>query len=188
MSEQLRSSGEQLQPQLDASAEARKNLERIHEEAEKAEKDPLQKHIESLQNRAETEAISGKEIPAAEQHAENQDQSFGITRELKTDAYKKSLKKIRGHLNAPERVFSRVVHQPVIEKTSNGLAKTVARPSAFLGGSLGALLGSSLLVYLSRHYGFKYNYAFIFVTFAAGFAVGLLLEALYKLVARRRSS
>lgn len=188
MSEQLRphsEHGEQHEA-VDASVEARENLERIHSKAEKAEHDPIQKHIESLQASVEQQAVSGKEMPGIDTAPEQANQSFGVSKELKNDSYKKTLKRIRSHLNGPEKVFSRVVHQPVVEKTSNGLARTVARPSAFLGGSFGALAGSALLVYMSRHYGFTYNYAAIFFVFAAGFVAGLVIELLYKLLFRKR--
>lgn len=190
MSEQLRPNAEhgERHEVIDASAEARENLERIHSKAEKAEHDPLQKHIESLQASVESQAISGKEISGADTAAEQTTQSFGISKELKADTYKHTLKRIRSHLKTPEKAFSKIIHQPVIERTSNGLSKTVARPSAFLGGSFFALLGSAVLLYMSRHYGFTYNYAAIFAVFAVGFAVGLILELLYKLLTRKRSA
>jgi hypothetical protein len=187
MSEKLQVSGEQAAPNLDVSREAQENLKRLEQAAKAAEQDPIQKHVESLQARVETQAISGKEFPKAEVASEQSAQIFGITQELKTDAYNRTLKRIRTHMSTPDRIMSKVVHQPIIEKVSNVSARTVARPSAFLGGSFLALIASTALVYLSRHYGFTYNYAIIFIAFAAGFILAIAIELLFKLVKRRRT-
>lgn len=187
MSEKLHNSGEKLVNNIDTSAESEKNLERLREAAKNAEQDPLQKHVESLSRSAEAQAISGAEHNIGDKQGESSAQSFGTTKDLKTDAYKRTLRKVRGQLNAPQRAFSRVVHQPIIDNTSNALSKTVARPSAFLGAGLGALVGSSILLYISRKNGFTYNYTTLFVLFAGGFMLGLLLELLFKLVVRKKS-
>lgn len=184
MSEKLQSGGERL-PSVEAGVESEKNLERLREAAKSAEHEP-KNNIEAIQKSIENQAISGKEHNVGDHAGEQAKQTFGIDKRAKTDAYKKSIRKIRGRLNAPERALSKVVHQPAIEATSNALAKTVARPSAFLGGSFGALVGSAVLLYVSKHYGFTYNYAVIFVLFAGGFVVGMILEVLFKLVFRRR--
>lgn len=187
MSEQLRTTGENSVEQLDTNGEMQKLKEQLESEAKQADKDPLQKHVESLQARAEAQAISGKEVSQVENHAKDETHSFGITRELKQDAYNRTLKKIQGNLGTSDRIFSKVVHQPVIEKVSNGLAKTIARPSAFLGGSLGALLGSAILVYMSRHYGFSYNYAAVFATFVIGYITALTIESIVRFFRRNNS-
>jgi acetyl-CoA carboxylase beta subunit len=187
MSEKLHYSSESLPTSVEASAETERNLERLREAAKQAEKDPLSTQIESLQQTAETKAISGKEINVADASKENTNQSFGISKDLKADAYKKSLRHIRTSLRRPERAFSRIVHNQTIETISSGAAKTVARPSAFLGGSMGALVGSATLLYMSKQYGFTYNYTVLLVLFTGGFIVGLIVELLVRLLFKRAS-
>lgn len=188
MAEKLSSVGEHSGERLDASAESHKNLERLREAAKQAEKDPLQKHIESLQDAAESKAVSGKEVNVGDKNTEQAAGQFGVAKELKADAYKKTLGRVRSQLSAPDRVLSKIIHQPTIEAASNVAAKTVARPSSFLGGSLGALIGSAVLVYLSRHNGFEYNYLAFFILFGGGYVAGALVELVYKLLFRRKSA
>lgn len=188
MSEKLSKGAESLSENIDTSSESERNLNRLREAAKQAEKDPLQAHVESLQQSAEQQAISGKELNVGDTTGESSGQTFGIDKALKADSYKRSLRKIRTSLNTPERAFSRVVHNPVVESVSNTTAKTVARPSAFLGGSMGALIGSATLLFMAKRYGFTYNYTVFLVLFAGGFIVGLLIELLLRVVLRRRSS
>lgn len=168
---------------IDASAEARRNLERIHKEAEK-ENHPGH-HAEQLKVHAKEQAVSGKEITIGER--ESAPSQMGVQRELKLTAYKQTIRRIQTKLKGPEKVLSRVMHQPVVEKISNVGANTVARPSGILGGGFIALLGSSILLYLTKHYGFEYNLTVFFILFVVGFMAGIILEGLVKLVRRKRS-
>lgn len=188
MSEKLVHGPEHSVESIDTSAESQRNLEKLQERAEQAEKDPIQKHIESLSRSVEQQAVSGKELNVGDKNTESSAQTFGTTKHLKSDAYRKTLRNIRASLNAPQRAFSKVVHQPVVESISNAAGKTVARPSSLLGAGLGAFIGSAVLLYISKHNGFTYNYAAIFFLFIAGFFVGALAELLIKLLLRKRSS
>lgn len=184
MGEQLRTSVEHLSsPELHVEAE--KNLERIREEAERAEQDPLQKHVDSLRQNVEQQAISGKEFNVGDARQEQSAQSFGITNEFKAEAYRKTIRRIQSNLSKPERAFSKVIHNRAVESTSNAVGSTVARPSAFLGGSFLALTGSVVLLYMTRQYGFTYNYAVIFILFVGGYVLGLLIELLVKTFVRK---
>jgi|ERR1700741_4446388 len=188
MSEKLHHGGEHGAEAIDTSAEQQKHLEKLQEKAEQAEKDPIQKHVESLTKAAESQAISGKELNTGDKQGESSGQTFGVHKQLKTDSYKSTLRKIQSSLPMPQRIASRVIHQPVVDAVSNATAKTVARPSAFLGGSIVAFIGSAVFLYMAKHNGYTYNYAVLFVLFIGGFALGLVLELLARIVFRRRAS
>lgn len=188
MSEKLHNTGEHGAESIDTSAESQKNLERLQEAAEQAEQDPLQKHIESLSKSAEAQAISGKELNVGDKQGESSQQSFGVHKQLKNDAYKHTIRKIRSQLKVPDRILSRVIHQPVVDAVSNATARTAARPSGFLGGSIVAFVGSTAFLYMARLNGFTYNYAVVFMLFVAGFAIGIVLELFLRLIFRRKSS
>lgn len=188
MSEKLSHSPEQSVESIDTSIEAQKHLEKLQEKAELAEKDSIQQHIESLNKSVEQQAVSGKELNVGDKNTESSPQTFGISKQLKADAYKRMLKRVRAGLNVRDRTLSRVVHQKTVESVSNAAAKTVARPTALLGGGIGAFVGSAVLLYVSRQNGFTYNYTVIFVLFVGGFFAGALAELIIKLFLHRRSS
>jgi ABC-type uncharacterized transport system permease subunit len=45
-----------------------------------------------------------------------------------------------------------------------------------------ALVGSSYLLYAAKHYGYRYNFFAFFLLFIIGFAAGILLEAIIRLL------
>jgi hypothetical protein len=177
--------GERGPESIDLSLETERNRERLEEKGKRAEAESPD--VEKLQAAVEQKAVSGQEVTIGERE-QPQGHQYGVHKELKTDAYQRSLKRIRSRLSAPERAFSRMVHQPAVEAVSNALARTVARPSGVLGAGIFALVGSSLLLYIARTYGFTYNYFAFFALLAAGYLLGLFIELIGIMLRRKKKS
>lgn len=148
--------------------------------AEKA-KHARHEHAERLdQIRKETEATAKSSRETAQHHHEDtpaeQENQLPINRELKNMAYQRTLKRTQRQLSAPSRAFSKVVHHPAVEATSEIASKTIARPSGILAGSIAAFIGSSIFLWIARHYGYEYNYFLLALLFVGGFFIGLLVE------------
>lgn len=157
----------------------------------KDEKDPVKALKEARAKvhettRAETHNNPVERLQAAEK-ASRPAQSLHVNRELKNITLNRELTAIRRKLSAPQRVLSKVIHQPAISAVSEPLGKTVSRPSGLLGGGLVAFLGTSVYFYMTSRTGMSYSY-FVFIgLFAGGFIVGLLLELMvYAATSSRR--
>jgi hypothetical protein len=164
--------GKEVQESLTNHAEAADNARHEHQE-----------HIGEIRQAVEQKAISGKEISLAE-NANTSPQPAFINRELQRLSFNRNLIRIRKRLSPVEKAASKLIHQPVVHKISEISEETIARPSGLLGGGILGLVGSSLLLYMAKHYGFEYNYLAFFILFAAGFALGLLTELVTKLARR----
>ncbi len=170
---------------LDLHEQTAENLDKIKAKAE-ASPEHTDDALETLRHNIETQAFSSKEVAVGEkQESSNASHSFAAHKQLKVDAYKRGLKHIQSRLHGPDRVFSKVVHQDKIDKLSGLAGQTVARPSGILAGGLCALIGSSIALYMARHYGFRYNFSVFIVLFIGGYFLGLLLELTGRLVKRR---
>jgi hypothetical protein len=101
--------------------------------------------------------------------------------------YKRTLQSVQKDLSTPEKALSKVIHNPTVDALSEVAGKTVARPSGFLTGAIFAFVGSSAFLWISKHYGYKYNFLLFVIFFGVGFVVGLVLEALLRLVHRKSS-
>ncbi len=109
-----------------------------------------------------------------------------LNKNMKKTAYKKELGKIRQNLKKPEKTFSKFIHNKTIETASEIGAKTLARPSGLLGGGIVALVGSSCYLWMSKNYGFSYNFFVFIILLIAGFSLGLLVEIIVKPLIKRR--
>jgi hypothetical protein len=153
------------------------------------EKDPLKK-LEQARQTVEQNAVADNPMDRlkASEKAQEPLQPLTINRELKSITLRRELQQVQRKLPAPQRVLSRVIHQPVVRAVSEATAKTISRPSGLLGGGFVAFLGSSAYLYFTKHIGVQYNYLVFALLFVGGFVVGLILEFIvWALTARRRS-
>lgn len=167
-----------------------KHHERIQkytaEQADRARQEKSNENLAKIIELAHKESESANKINVGEKTIEETDSLIGMQHSLKSTAYKRTLANVQQKLSKPARSFSHFTHNPVIDKISEVSSETVARPSGLLGGSICAFLGSVVVVYFSRHYGFRYNYLFLFILFIGGYLVGAVLELVVWLVYGRK--
>lgn len=146
-------------------------------------------HAEQLEDiRAEAEAQAKTSDELLDKHHDTDQPAPAtplINKELKELKYQRTLQSVRKDLSAPERAFSKAVHNPLVDAVSEAGAKTVARPSGLLAGGIFAFLGSSVFLYIAKHYGYEYNFLLFALFFIGGFFVGLLLELLLRVLRRK---
>lgn len=129
---------------------------------------------------AELQSSHSEKAPATSQHL--------VDAQLKDIKLARLLTSVRKQLNAPDKLLSRVVHAKAVETVSAAAEKTVARPIGLLGGGISALLGSSYVFYMARHYGFRYNFLLFILLFIGGYLVFSILELVFRVVTRTKYS
>lgn len=137
-------------------------------------------HIGNIQKSVEQQAVNSSELGHTHQEQTKQHPVL-INKQLKDLAFTRSMTRARKKLSAPSKVFSKVVHSSVIDSSSEFIGKTVARPSSMLGGAFVAFLGTSILLWATKHYGYEYNYLLVIILFVAGAIVGVAGESLINL-------
>lgn len=183
MSEKLpKRSPEQSSVSPEAAEISRKNIERIKELAA-MERDPSG-NLEALKANVEQQALGREQLKPTE--PELKPQPVYNQKQLKTEAFDKTMQRVQSQLSPVERQFSKVIHNKTIEKLSTAGSKTIARPSGILGGGLLALLGSSFVLYYAQHLGFTYNYSLLVLLYAVGFAIGIAAELIMSRFRRSR--
>jgi hypothetical protein len=156
------------------------------DKAETLRPDVADKKTDSLDNihkSIEQHAKSAREMAPAEQE---QNERTYIGREDKREMLRRTLERTQRQLPTFSRIFSKAAHSKPVFAASELGGKTIARPSAMLGGGIGAFLGSTTVLLLARKYGFSYNFGSFLVFFAGGLLVGLTLELAYKLLRRSK--
>lgn len=148
----------------------------IHKKAEQARHAQGAENLKILQELAQQQAETSHKTPIEEVKDQEPDNWIGMQQSLKSKAYERTLKSVQQKLPPKVRIFSHVTHNKTVEAISSAGAKTVARPSGLLGGSICAFIGSVVLLYYSKHYGFTYNYALFLILFVGGFLIGASIE------------
>lgn len=168
-------------------AERTRELERAHEshEAAKAERDH-----EDLENaRHEIEKINQERRPL-QQH-EKTERIKEVTRESRKESQKVAFSRImqttQAQMGTSSRTFSKVIHTPAVEKTSEVLGSSVARPNAILSGAVFAFV-LTLAVYLVAHwYGYTLSGFESIAAFILGWALGIIYDFMRVMVTGKKA-
>ncbi len=166
--------------EIDAIAE---KLNRDVEAKAENAKNSIQ-NTENLAAKVEQLAVSGKEMSRSET-ADTKQHPVLINKQLKDMAYSRSMTRVRKHLSLPSKLFSKAIHSKILDKPSEVVGNTVARPSGMLGGALLATIGTSVLLWVTKHYGYSYNYLAVIMLFALGMIFGLVTELIWKSLKRK---
>lgn len=165
---------------LERQAQARR--EQLHEQVERRaeasrEKAPdaheAKKEAHEAAKAAEKERkINEKQIAPAERRKER------LVRNKKTlDAsFNREMKEVRSHMSAPSRTFSKVIHNKAVDRTSEALGNTVARPNAILAGSLTALILTACLYTWAKYNGYPLSGFETIGAFIIGWLIGIIVD------------
>lgn len=145
----------------------RKSSESAHHRSEKS-------HAESAVEKAK----KAEEV-LANLHSESKENSPTHTNHtLRSHSFTRIMSKTRKQLKPTDRVFSKVIHNPIVDQVSEGLGKTVYRPSGVIGAGVVSFIGLSIVLYYAKTNGFEMPPSLLLLLISAGFVSGWLVEAL----------
>lgn len=101
--------------------------------------------------------------------------------------YKRTMKQVQSELSAPSRTFSKIIHVKAIEKTSDALESTVARPNAILAGAITAFIFTLAIYLIAKNYGYKLSGFETIGGFILGWVIGLLFDYFRVMITGKRS-
>lgn len=185
--EVLKPSGENNVEARNAAAERSKELLKSTEKSAEQSPDQKAERVESA--RKETKEVFSKE--SGKEKRAGGEPSFGgvqhATKKQRESNYKHTMKHIQSEMSAPARTFSKIIHNNVIEKGSEAVGSTIARPNAVLAGSLTALVLVSGVYILAKIFGYRLSGFETIGAFALGWALGLIYDYVRFMALGRRS-
>jgi hypothetical protein len=98
--------------------------------------------------------------------------------QLKTASWSRQMTRTRKRLNPLDRAASKLIHSPIVDKPSEFIGKTIARPQGMLWGSIIAFFGTSALLWTTNYYGYEFNYLLVILLFLGGSLLGTAIEVL----------
>lgn len=149
----------------DAERRAERPVESAEKRAEQARFEANKNALETDRSRAEHKTKSKETAPTGR-----------VTKRAKDQAYDQTMKAVRSEMRAPSRTFSKVIHNPVIEKTSDVVGSTIARPNAILAGSLTALIVTSAIYIIANRMGYVLSGFETIGAFIIGWVIGVIID------------
>jgi len=152
-----------------------KNIEAKAENVENGEKAEAKARVEALETAISVEKGSAEKKTRASENAAPRRRG-GISKKEKTASFKKHMKQVQAELPAPERAFSKLIHSPVVEKTSEFIGGTVARPNAILSGAVVAFFVVLAVYLIAKNLGYVLSGFETIGAFIVGWFIGILYD------------
>ena len=157
------------------------------------EGDKTSRHNQKLYNTNEAHQAavnkSGKETSSHKEHRSQQAQRHSathITRDNRDDSFDQTMDEIRKRLPRSARPFSRFIHAPSIERISDVLSRTIARPDAILAGGVTAFITILGLYFYAKYAGFALRGSETIIAFAIGWVLGILSDCIKAIFTRTK--
>lgn len=167
-------SPEQLESYLKAEASVERAAEKSKvESGEKSEKEArheaLKEAVSVERGSAEKKGKEAASSPAKRRHGV-------VSKKERNASYKHHMKQLQSELKPTQRAFSKFIHNPVVEKTSDAVGNTVARPNAVLSGALVAFVLVLAVYVISKFYGYTLSGFETIGAFIVGWILGILYD------------
>lgn len=109
-----------------------------------------------------------------------------ISKKQKETSFKRQMKEIQSKEPPVSRVFSKVIHNKVVEKTSDIVGSTVARPNAILAGAVTAFLLTLIIYVTAKIIGYQLSGSETIAAFIIGWVLGIVYDYLKVVVTGKK--
>lgn len=166
-----------IESSLEKAAE--KAVESGEKSAEKARAEALEQAISVERGSAEKKKRAN-DSPAGRRHGV-------VSKKERAASYKKHMQHIQSELPPVQRAFSKVIHNPVVEKTSEVVGNTIARPNAILSGAVVAFVAVLAVYLVAKHYGYVLSGFETIGAFIAGWVLGIVYDFLRVMITGKKA-
>ena len=182
MAEKLQDQGGELEHGAEleqAGAERAAELAKEREQATVERGETSTEQLDEVRHEAhELAAEATQETAPVSQEIEPQEivQPSKPTKKQLDENFDRSMETIRQDMKPASRAFSKVIHNKIVEKTSDAVANTVARPNLIIAGGLGTLIVCSAVYLVAKQYGYVLSGFEAIGTFILGWGIGAIIE------------
>jgi len=171
---------EQLE-KLDKKSEASIELSPrdIEARAEKARQEALKTAVGA--------EVKGKIVEKTKEHASSSRRNGSINKKQRDESYKRTMTRVQNELPVNSRVFSKFIHNKSVEKISDAVGNTVARPNAILAGAVTAFLLTLITYTVAKKIGYVLSGFETIASFIVGWIIGLAYDYIKVMVTGKKS-
>lgn len=166
---------------------SRESERRIHEQLEQRSHERQDsKRNEAERARHEIERNIHERAQQPQQEVSPERYRRETTGQERKIAYREIMSETQSQLSPASRTFSKIIHNPVIEKVSETVGKTVARPNAILAGSVSAFIIVLATYLVARYFGYQLSGFETIGAFIFGWILGIGFDFLKIMITGRR--
>ncbi|MDO4781182.1 MAG: hypothetical protein Q4A34_02230 [Candidatus Saccharibacteria bacterium] len=165
--------------------------EKAQREAQERIHDALERKVQNAETAAEREKTALEAMEKARETAESAKEKVSNKKEKVSDverpqrgptkaerkkSFNRTMVAVQSQMSAPSRTFSKIIHNPIVEKVSDTAGRTVARPNAILSGSLSAFTLTIIIYTIAQMNGYPLSGAESIAAFVIGWIIGIVID------------
>lgn len=180
----MNNSPEKIIPSTEIERSKHEALEKIGNERrqqlhEKLEQNKAERSKDNLETLHQTAIEQAETVAPDEERTSSPAERRGpISLKERDASFTATLKEARTHMPAPSRAFSTVIHNKAIEKVSEGVGNTIARPNAILTGAIFAFIATLGLYLIAKNMGYQLSGFETIGAFIVGWILGIIFDFL----------
>lgn len=166
-----------------------KNPERGPEKKiESAEKSAEKARVEALESAISVEQGSAEKNRSAKAESGTSNKRRGvITKKEREDSFKRRIAQVQSDLPPVQRAFSKFIHTKPVEKASEVIGSTIARPNAILSGAITAFILVLAVYIIAKSLGYVLSGFETIGAFIAGWILGIIYDYLRVVITGKKS-
>ncbi len=187
---EIQPNGEKGVEAAQAAAEQLEKLQAVEKTAEKSVETQEKAKVEAKKEAVE-QALSAEKKKAVEQEKKQPSAASRrhgvISKKEKEASFKKHISRVQNELPAGSRAFSKFIHNKGVEKTSEVLGSTVARPDAILSGAVAAFILVLGAYVVAKTFGYVLSGFETIGAFVIGWLLGIIYDYLKTIITGKSS-
>ncbi|HRQ86619.1 MAG TPA: hypothetical protein PLY16_00745 [Candidatus Saccharibacteria bacterium] len=186
---------EQLPQNPERSVESKsvENKYELYEKPETAAEIASIESVERLEKRARTEAMEtavSVERKGMEQKRPGESTKASARRaaskQAKEASFKRQMGRIQTEMKPTERAFSKFIHNKTVEKMSDAVGATIARPNAILSGAIMAFVAVLVVYIVAKNLGYVLSGFETIGAFIVGWIIGVVYDYLRLIITGKK--
>lgn len=173
--------GNNLEQQTTSINENERRYEKVEKSSLEKNKNINELSKEAFENASEIESNVPKKIETTVNKHEKYSPSL-INKKQKDKSFDRTMGDVQKHMPLPKKVFSKIIHNKIIEKTSDVAASTVARPNAILSGSVCASILTLCIYVIAKRMGYPLSGFETIAAFSLGWIIGLAYDFIKNMI------
>lgn len=170
-----------------SAAERSEQLERSEAKTPEKTQENTEAKAERARNDAEKAAEREKAPSAERKPKSSRRKASPNTKETQQAQFNKVMEDARAELTPQSRAFSRFIHARGIERTSEVIGATVARPNAILAGAVAAFVLTLIVYVVARIAGYQLSGFETIGAFIVGWVLGVVYDYVHTIVTGKNS-
>jgi hypothetical protein len=172
--------------ELEGNAELHEKLREQREKVGEATRENLNEVTHEALEKARSAEVERRPAEKERRPSPAERRAGGPSKAEQKASFTATMTEVQSQMSAPGRAFSKVIHNPTVEKVSEVAGNTIARPNSLLSGAVFAFVLTLAVYLVAKNIGYPLSGFESIGAFIIGWIIGIVYDFLKVMITGRR--